>query len=286
MSTRNHRLIHSKNWRTFFIFRFGHSNYRNPKNPFAISSVAVLRHPIYFLVLASPSTRIFLEECAKSLNKAVERPPIEVLGKRCRRKVIERLMKNISDDSGTEEMIQQLCIAGAWTDDLIRRLVAHFNPNTYKKTKNLSFVRAEVEKIDGRDKTVFRVDEVLQRVMLDYIKNDSDLRDSIEEMIDSMERTANKFATKNRLEGATRLRRRLVELKQEIRPLPKKFSVALVPDAVDRIKFTLTLDGAHSFDQVSNIKLRIIEAGGGHAEGLRVNGGLVELCRKFGVEIE
>lgn len=155
---------------------------------------------------------IFLEECVEALRKAVTRPPIDVLGRHCRKRVFNRLLKNIIDDSGALSMLQGLCISGKWTVEMARRIVPHFNPNTHKKIKNLSFIRAEVATLDGREIEIFYIDDMIQQVLFDQIFDDEELSGTIEDVIVLMAQFEDELIDEGREEAAVRLDRRLVEL--------------------------------------------------------------------------
>ncbi len=224
---------------------------------------------------------LFLEECAKFLRKADDKPPIEVLDKNCRKNVINRLTKNIFEDGTMLSMIQGLCVLGKWTNKSARKLLPNFNANTYKRVKNLPFIR---RRRDENGNEAFRFDEPVRQLMLPTIEDDDDLRELIEEIniavvppIDASESIEMRRGQKIALSALKNISVALdwtagFDIKAVVFMLradgsiveernEKVFAVELdkISDDISKIRFALAIEGGQTFAEVSAIELRLVD---------------------------
>ena len=92
---------------------------------------------------ASKGYPIFLVELARKKNIAD-----------VREEIIERTLRDLNATERT--MLQRLCALGKWTDEIAR--AEKFNPHTYRKLKELSFIQPAEEKF-------FTLDPTLQKIL-------------------------------------------------------------------------------------------------------------------------
>ena len=130
---------------------------------------ANLREGIIKLTGGYPNYLAVCVDTYKTICANNRTPRLEDFGKK-REKVIYRLLENMNDSS--KMLLYRLCILGTWTDNLAAKVLCNFgeySPDAYKRLKNLSFVTAE--KFEGKNLFVF--DRSIQKILLDYLKDNS-----------------------------------------------------------------------------------------------------------------
>ena len=88
---------------------------------------------------------LYIEACADAheelSHKVGEVVTADKVIEQARVLILERLLKNL--DARGKTMLQELSEFDTWTDALARKKLSNFNPHTYEKIKNLSFVEVE-----------------------------------------------------------------------------------------------------------------------------------------------
>lgn len=116
---------------------------------------------------------VFLKSFVKRKDEFAD-TAIKEIAAEIRTKLVERMLRDLSADERT--MLQRLCLLESWTDELARKKLPKFNPHTYQRLKDLSFIR--------RDSGTFRLEPTIQKFLLPHVKEDPTLKFLADEMLD------------------------------------------------------------------------------------------------------
>ncbi|MBR1645886.1 MAG: tetratricopeptide repeat protein [Selenomonadaceae bacterium] len=115
---------------------------------------------------------LYLTMCAVTYQNIIDAkkvPRMSDFGKN-RDKIIERALGSFDDASLF--LLQNLCILGRWTDDLVTAAISEFNPNTYKRLTDL-FAEAEVIDTDDDEINVYSFNRTVAAFLLPGLKQDA-----------------------------------------------------------------------------------------------------------------
>lgn len=105
------------------------------------------------IIKISDGYPIFLKGLAE-YNSDLNKVPLEKLAAEIREEIIKRINRDLNANEKT--MLEKLCALEKWTDEVVKE--EHFNPHTYRKLKEMSFIQSA-------DENFFILEPTLQKIL-------------------------------------------------------------------------------------------------------------------------